>query len=115
MIYKGSCHCGQIAFEVEGDLDQVIECNCSICSKRGFLLWFAPLAKFHLLTPAENLATYTFNKHKIKHRFCPKCGCAPFGEGTNPKGEAMAAINTRCLDNVDLSAIKVRKFDGLKL
>jgi hypothetical protein len=115
MIYKGSCHCGQIAFEAEGDLEQVIQCNCSICSKRGFLLWFVPRANFRLFTPEENLATYTFNKHKIKHHFCPKCGCAPFGEGINPKGEEMSAINTRCLDDVDLSALKVRNFDGRKL
>ncbi len=31
MIYKGSYHCGHIAFEVDGDLHGVIECNCSIC------------------------------------------------------------------------------------
>jgi hypothetical protein len=115
MIYKGSCHCGKIAFEVEGDLEQVIQCNCSICSKRGFLLWFLPRANFRLLTPQENLATYTFNKHKIKHHFCQKCGCAPFGEATNPKGEAMAVINTRCLDDVDLSVIPVRSFNGRDL
>ena len=115
MIYKGSCHCGQIAFEAEGDLDQVIECNCSICSKRGFLLWFVPIANFRLLTPVENYATYTFNKHKIKHHFCTKCGCAPFGEGLSPAGTQMAAINTRCLDDVDLPTLKVSSFDGRKL
>jgi hypothetical protein len=115
MIYKGSCHCGNIAFEAEGDLEQVIQCNCSICSKRGFLLWFVPRADFRLTTPVENYATYTFNKHKIKHHFCTKCGCAPFGEGTSPAGADMAAINTRCLDDADLSMLKVRKFDGRKL
>ena len=115
MMYKGGCHCGQIAFEVEGELEQVIACNCSICSKRGFLLWFVLRANLHLTTPQENLATYTFNKHKIRHHFCPKCGCAPFGEGISPKGEMMAAINTRCLDDVDLSAIKVRNFNGRDL
>ena len=115
MIYKGSCHCGNIAFEAEGVLEQVIQCNCSICSKRGFLLWFVPRANFRLLTPLKNLATYTFNKHKIKHHFCPNCGCAPFGEGANPKGEEMAAINTRCLNDVDLSVLDVRDFNGRKL
>jgi hypothetical protein len=115
MIYKGSCHCGNIAFEAEGDLEQVIQCNCSICSKRGFLLWFVPRADFRLTTPVENYATYTFNKHKIKHHFCTKCGCAPFGEGTSPGAADMAAINTRCLDDADLSMLKVRNFDGRKL
>lgn len=37
MNYKGGCHCGRIAFDVEGEIDQVMECNCSICTKRGYL------------------------------------------------------------------------------
>ena len=36
MTHKGSCHCGRIAFEVEGDLAQVMECNCSHCSRKGY-------------------------------------------------------------------------------
>jgi len=115
MIYKGSCHCGQVAFEVEGDLAQVMACNCSICSRKGALLWFVPRDKLRLLTPAENLSTYTFNKHVIKHRFCPKCGIHPFGEGTDPTGNRMAAINVRCLEGVDIPSLPVRHFDGRSL
>jgi hypothetical protein len=81
MNYKGSCHCGQISFEVEGTLEQAMECNCSHCSRKGYLLWFVPRPQFKLLTAEEDLVTYTFNKHVIKHHFCPKCGCAPFASG----------------------------------
>jgi hypothetical protein len=115
MLYKGSCHCGEIAFEVEGELAQVTQCNCSICTKRGFLMWFVPRANLHLAKPVENISTYTFNKHIIKHHFCSNCGCAPFGEGTGPNGVEMAAINARCLDDVDLTALTVNQFDGRKL
>jgi ABC-type uncharacterized transport system substrate-binding protein len=38
--YRGSCHCGNIAFEVEGLIDKAMACNCSICSRKGSLLWF---------------------------------------------------------------------------
>ncbi len=61
MIYTGSCHCGRTAFEVEGELTGVMDCNCSICSRKGSLLWFVPRDKLRLLTPEESLATYTFN------------------------------------------------------
>ena len=115
MIHKGSCHCGQITFEVDGDLQKVIECNCSICSKRGTLHWFLPREKFRLRASEEVMSTYTFNKHRIKHRFCPKCGCAPFGEGIAPSGNYMVAINARCLDGVDLSGIERGHFDGRSL
>jgi hypothetical protein len=113
--YRGSCHCGKIAFEAEGSLEKVIECNCSICSKRGSLHWFIPRESFRLLTPETNFGTYTFNKHRIKHRFCATCGCAPFGEGVAPSGKYMVAINARCLDGVDLAAISLGRFDGRSL
>lgn len=115
MSYQGSCHCGRIRFEAEGSLEKVMECNCSICSKRGTLHWFVAQENFRLLTSEDDMATYTFNKHQIKHRFCPRCGCAPFGEGLAPSGHYMVAINARCLDGVDLSPLKVGHFDGRSL
>ena len=112
MKYKGGCHCGQISFEVEGDLEQVMECNCSHCSRKGYMLWFLPRPKLSLLSSESDLATYTFNKHVIKHHFCPKCGCAPFGFGTDRAGAATAAINVRCLEGVEFSSLKKVPVDG---
>jgi hypothetical protein len=65
-----------------------------------------------LLTPDDAASTYTFNKHIIKHRFCPVCGMHPYGEGSDQQGNRMAAINVRCLENVDLSTIPTQQFDG---
>lgn len=112
MLYEGSCHCGGIKFEVEGDIDVAISCNCSICQKKGSLLWMVSKEQLNLLSSEDKMETYTFNQHMIKHRFCPNCGMHPFGEGVDPKGNAMAAINIRCLEDVDLSAIEVKEFDG---
>ena len=87
MKYRGSCHCGKVTIEVEGEITGAVSCNCSICSKRGSLLWFVP--REHMKVSGESeLTTYTFNKHVIKHRFCKHCGVLPFGEGTDPKGVA---------------------------
>ena len=112
MIYKGSCHCGRVAFEVEGTVDSALSCNCSICQRKGSLLWFVPRDKLRLLTPEENASTYTFNKHAIKHRFCPNCGMNPYAEGMDPKGNPMAAVNIRCLEGIELASIPVTHFDG---
>lgn len=112
MIYKGSCHCGRASFEVEGDLDRVMECNCSHCSRKGYLLWFVPRGQLRLATPESDLTTYTFNKHVIKHYFCPNCGCAPFGFGADPSGEAKAAVNVRCLEAIEPSTLEVVSVDG---
>lgn len=110
--YTGSCHCGRIAFEAEGEIDSALACNCSICSRKGSLLWFIPRQNLKLKTPQDAMSTYLFNKHVIKHRFCPSCGIHPFGEGTDQKGNAMAAINLRCVENLDLAKIPVHEYDG---
>ena len=115
MKYRGSCHCGRIAFEAEGKLDIALSCNCSICQRKGSLLWFIPRDSFRLLTPEENASSYTFNKHVIKHSFCPTCGMNPFSEGIDPKGNRMAAINIRCLEGIDLANVPVSHFDGRAL
>ena len=115
MIYKGSCHCGRVSFEVDGELGQVMECNCSHCSRKGYLLWFVPRAKLRLVTPESMLATYTFNKHVIQHHFCPHCGCAPFGFGMGPSGTPTAAVNVRCLEGVELESLRRISFDGRSL
>lgn len=112
MKYRGSCHCGQITFEAADELTGVMACNCSMCQRKGVLMWFIPREQLTLLTPAEAMRTYTFNKHVIQHHFCPTCGIHPFGEGVGPDGKAMAAVNARCLEGIDLDALPVQHFNG---
>ena len=81
MIYSGSCHCGAIAFEVEAEITQAMDCNCSMCRRRGGLLAFVPRENFKLQTPAAAVSTYQFNKHVIQHHFCANCGIAPYADG----------------------------------
>jgi hypothetical protein len=112
MKYSGSCHCGEVAFDFESEFDAVIECNCSHCSRKGYLLTFVPREQFTLKSGDASLATYTFNKHAIQHQFCKRCGCAPFGFGANPQGGKMAAVNVRCLESFDLGSVKRKAVDG---
>lgn len=112
MKYKGGCHCGRVTFEVEGEIDSALSCNCSICSRKGSLLWAVPRNSLTLLTPEDAASTYTFNKHVIRHRFCPTCGIQPYSEGVGPDGSRMAAVNLRCLDGFDLPEVPVHEFNG---
>ncbi len=112
MQYKGSCHCGNVAYEVEGEIKEAYSCNCSMCSRRGSLLWFAPADKFRLLRGESDLVTYTFNKHLIQHRFCSQCGIQSFAQGKDPSGNAMAAINIRCLEDFAFENVPVQHIDG---
>jgi hypothetical protein len=112
MLHQGSCHCGRVKFEVEGDIDSALSCNCSICQRKGSLLWFVPRSAMRLLTPEGDTSTYQFRNHQIKHRFCATCGIQPYSDATSPSGQAMAAINIRCIEGIDLQAIPVTHFDG---
>jgi hypothetical protein len=114
MKYRGSCHCGKIAFDVEfdGEIKSALSCNCSICQRKGSLLQFVPRTALQLLTPEDAASVYQFNKHKIKHRFCPTCGISPYAEAAGPDGTAMAAINVRCLEDIDLTSIAINHYDG---
>ena len=112
MLHQGSCHCGKIAFTVEADFTSGMDCDCSLCRRRGGLLSFVPFENLTLLTPAADLSTYHFNRHAIDHHFCATCGIAPFGKGKGPDGSAVSAINLRCLPDLDLEAVTITKVDG---
>ena len=116
MVHQGSCHCGAVAFELEGDVTSAIDCNCSMCRRRGGLLAFFPCEALTLKTPESNYGTYRFNREQIAHHFCPTCGISPFSEAVHPKtGQPTAAVNVRCLPDVDLSALEISHFDGASL
>ena len=110
--YQGSCHCGNVRYEVKTDLQPVISCNCSICSRSGTLLTFVGLSQFKLLSGEDSLQEYRFNKHVIQHLFCKTCGIRSFAAGKSPDGSDMRAINVRCLEGVDLDSLTITKFDG---
>lgn len=110
MIYRGGCHCGRIAYEVNGRLESVEECNCSICAKKAYLHWIVSRESFRLLTPESAMATYTFNTGTARHHFCPVCGVAPF---YIPRSDPdKIDVNARCLEGVDLTVLRVGRFDG---
>ncbi|HEX4335145.1 MAG TPA: GFA family protein [Polyangiaceae bacterium] len=110
--YSGGCHCGKVRYEVTTDLAYVMDCNCSICSKKATVLTFVPEDQFKLLSGADSLTSYKFNKHVIEHTFCGTCGIGSFAKGKKPDGTAMAAVNVRCLDGVDLASLDVKHVDG---
>jgi hypothetical protein len=113
--YTGGCHCGKVRFEATLDLETVGECNCSICSKRGYVLKFASMNQFKLLSGEDELTDYQFHKKVIHHLFCRTCGVASFARGKGPDGNDGVAVNVRGLDDVDLDTLTIKKYDGRSL
>lgn len=111
----GGCHCGKVRYAVTGSFDSAIACNCSICARKGTLLSFVPVAAFTLERGDDALTDYQFNRNAIHHLFCNTCGVTSFARGAAPDGSPMVAVNVRCLDDFDLDAVKVSRFDGKSL
>jgi hypothetical protein len=113
--YEGGCHCGRVRFRIETALTQAIECNCSICGKRGALWAPVKAPQFTLVSGEDVLTDYQFAKKNVHHLFCESCGVGSFSRGMAPNGEEMFMVNARCLDGVDVSELKLRPFDGKNL
>jgi hypothetical protein len=108
--YDGGCHCGRVRFCVTAELSRVTECNCSICSKKGFLHLIVAREAFELVGGADALTTYRFNTGTAQHTFCATCGIHPFYVPRSDPDKI--DVNVRCLDGVDVAALTLHHFDG---
>ena len=111
ITHRGGCHCGRVRFEVDApQVLRVSECNCSICSKAGYLHLVVRAEHFRLLSGEEALTTYTFNTGTARHLFCSVCGIKSFYvPRSHPDG---FSVNARCLDENTARELIVRPFDG---
>lgn len=111
VTHEGGCHCGAVKYEVDAPETLVVqECNCSICSKCGYLHLIVPASRFRLLQGHQILRTYTFGTHRAQHLFCRSCGIKSFYiPRSNPDGYS---VNVRCLDPFNIQDIVIEKFDG---
>ncbi|MBN8832470.1 MAG: GFA family protein [Sphingomonadales bacterium] len=115
--YFGSCHCGDVTFAAEIDFDEGSgRCNCSICAKRRAWSVIVKPDAFRLLRGEDKLSDYQFGTSGTHHRFCARCGCAPFSDGDMPgAGGAFLSISVACLDELseeELAAIPIAYSDG---
>jgi hypothetical protein len=111
LTHSGGCHCGRVRFEVIAPADiEAEECDCSVCSKAGFLHLIVPAERFKLLCGSDALTTYTFNTGVAKHLFCATCGVKSFYvPRSHPDG---FSVNVRCIDSGSIESMTVRPFNG---
>ena len=108
--FEGGCHCGRVRMRVTGDLADTVECNCSICTKKGFLHLIVPRDRFELLAGGDDLTTYRFNTGVAQHTFCSHCGIYAFYVPRSDPDKV--DVNVRCIDGVDPRQITPKPFDG---
>ena len=120
MPVKGSCHCKATTFEVSEAPENVTQCTCSFCSKRG-ALWAYYEPSEVKVGPQRSSAVYRWQTMIVKHGFCPTCGCTTFTESPDwSTGEAnfdkmRIAVNARLFDDFDLDEVEIAVIDGKNL
>jgi hypothetical protein len=108
MIRTLSCHCGNIRLEVNAELGVLTDCNCSTCARHGMLHWRLKPEQVRLATPKRGLSTYVWRFVSEGHHFCPTCGVPIARTGPN----SYLTINARCLDDIDIHTLDVRRTDN---
>ncbi|MGM3277298.1 GFA family protein [Ralstonia sp. 24A2] len=110
MQYTGTCHCQAVAFTFDAELDELIRCNCSLCSKRNALMASVPRERFHVTRGQDALRSYRWNTGVAQHYFCGTCGIYVYHQRrSNP---ALLSVNACCIDGLDVATLPVREVDG---
>ena len=109
--YSGSCHCGNVRFEVTAEITRAMACNCSICSRVGWLMTSVAPTHFKLRAGEGAQTDYQFGRHTMHHLFYSKCGVHAFGT-YSAEGQEKIIVNLRCLDGLDVDALELQRFDG---
>jgi hypothetical protein len=110
VTHTGGCHCGRVRFEVDAPAAiEVLDCNCSICRKTGFLHLVVPASRFRLVSGGDSLVEYRFHTGVARHLFCAHCGVKSYYvPRSHPDG---FSVNARCLDEGTSISMAVTAFD----
>lgn len=108
---RGGCHCGAVRFQAEvPEAPEVLDCNCSICARTGFLHLIVPHDAFRLESGRDVLVSYRFGTRAAEHLFCRVCGVKSFYQ---PRSHPEAwSVNLRALDEGHGLSPRIRPFDG---
>ncbi|HEY0112884.1 MAG TPA: GFA family protein [Allosphingosinicella sp.] len=117
MTVRGSCHCGAVRIIVPRAPEWVGSCNCSLCTKLGWLVAYYPDAEVNV--EGETVA-YVWGDRMIGIHHCPVCGCGThwktLGEDFGKMGvharllEGFEAAAATCL--VAGAEVEVRRLDS---
>ena len=109
-VFEGGCHCGAVRYRVTVRSREAVDCNCTMCAKKGYVHLIVGEDDFELLRGVDELTTYTFGTRTAKHHFCKHCGIHSFYRPRSHPDKI--DVNVRCLDGVDPSTFALMKFDG---
>ncbi|KAB2570862.1 Centromere protein V [Lasiodiplodia theobromae] len=118
--YHGNCHCGRVKFTATlADIrsSKVVRCNCSICTKNGYLLVYPKRKDVVFSSGEDDLSAYRFGNQKKPHKFCRVCGTSiliDFSEADREVEREVTAVNIRTFVGIEdlMGELEFRDVDG---
>ncbi|WP_282607370.1 GFA family protein [Pelagibius sp. Alg239-R121] len=114
-LYRGSCHCGEVRFEIEAEAEirELVTCDCSLCRKKNALMTKVHESKFTLIAGEDKLSLYKWNTQVAQHFFCSVCGIYTFHRKRAQPDHY--SVNASCLDDLTVEGLPVRATEGLDM
>ena len=115
-MLKGSCHCGAVHWQLEGDPGSITACNCTLCRRYGALWAYDDEGERITLSGVTTAyARRTRPDPVFKVRFCPECGCVLCWRGLKLEadGRRRIAVNVRLAEPEQVAGLPIDRFDGL--
>jgi hypothetical protein len=111
-MLEGSCHCGAVTWQYDGEPEGATACNCSVCRRYGVLWIYGHEGEGVRL---EGPSQAYVRGEGIEFHFCPRCGCVAAWRGlrTDDNGKRRLAVNVRLAEPEVVAKIPIDHFDGL--
>ena len=111
-MITGSCHCGNIKFELLITPTHLCECNCSVCRRLGALWVHAENTEINIINKSDKISDYVWGDKSLAFCTCAVCGCTTHWKSLNPETNSRMAVNLRMTDPEECVGIPIRHFDG---
>ena len=118
MLIQGSCHCGNISFELDWSPSPseipARACGCSFCTKHGSVWTAYPQGALTVRVKSSELVTqYAFGTCTAHFHVCRQCGVVPVVT-SEIEGRVFAVVNVNAFDNVPTAMLRhsAASFDG---
>ena len=107
-----TCHCGQARITLPRRPDEILECNCSLCSKLGWRGVYGTSAELAIEGDFDGYVRKDLSEPMIRILRCAECGTTTHWEPlTAPPHERMG-VNARLIDPELLAGVPVQANDG---
>ena len=112
-VWDGSCHCGAVCFRIDGEIEELTTCDCSLCRRKNALMAKVPVGDLTVVSGESDLTEYRWNTQIARHFFCRHCGIYTFHRKRAQPDHY--GVNIHCLDGFDPATLPLRATEGLTM